>query len=121
MAKPPEPLADMLPLAGLVVDAIVKEVVSTGPATARPAGVDEHAKDVGTVAPEQVIVLEVKRVLKGAHSGPTIEVQKPLAPYSVKVGTAGAWLLDTNGAKPVVMGRYGPDSWHITRVEAALK
>src|SRR5262245_32640138 len=111
----------MLPTADLVVEATVKEVVSTGPATQRPAGVEASHKDVGTMSPQQTVILDVKRVLKGALADTTLQVLKPLAPYAVKVGTSGAWLLEMNGPVPVVMGRYGPDSWHISRVEQALK
>ena len=117
MAKPPEPLREMLPLASLVVEASVVEVKSTGPAQPRPPKADEH-KDVGVMAPEQEIVLEIVRVLKGTHPDNTITVKKPIAPYAVKVGTKGAWLVDANH---VILGRYGPDSWHITRVVEALQ
>jgi hypothetical protein len=117
VAKPPEPLAEMLPLATLVVEASVVEVKRTGPPQPRPPNADEH-RDVGTMSPDQDLVLEIVRVLKGSHADKMITVTKPIAPYAVKVGTKGAWLLDD---KNVILGRYGPDSWHISRVEAALK
>lgn len=111
MARPPEPLDEMLPKASLVIEATVVEVKRTGPPQPRPEHADEW-RDVGTMAPEQELVLEIARVIKGAHADKTITVTKPVAPYAVKVGTTGPWLLDENH---VVLGRYGPDSWHISR------
>ena len=117
MAKPPEPLTEVLLDAVLIVDAVVKEVVSTGaplPAPDKPA----EWSDRGTQHPQQVLVLEVARVLKGALDATTVQVTKPAGAYMVKAGTKGAWLLDD---KRVVLGRYGPDSWALDRVEAAVK
>lgn len=116
MAKPPEPLATVLPLAALVVEASVAQVLSTGAPIPRPDKPASH-RDVGAQSPEQVLVLDVSRVLKGAHAAKTLQVKKPVAPYAVKVGTTGAWLVDEHG---VLLGRYGPDSWPLAKVEAAL-
>ena len=117
MAKPPEPLQELLPSAVLVVHAAVKEVVATGPAIAAP---DKPAEwtDKGTQSPSQQLVLEVSRVLKGALADKTVTVTKPVAGYAVKVGTAGAWLVD---ASNTVLGRYGPDTWALAKVEEACK
>jgi hypothetical protein len=115
MAKPPEPLSEMLPLAAVVVEARVARVLSTGAPAPRPEAPAGH-RDVGMTAPEQTLVLEVARVLKG-EAGATLEVKKPAAGYAVAEGTKGAWLIDANG---VVLGRYGPDSWPLARVTAAL-
>jgi hypothetical protein len=120
MAKPPEPLQEVLPKAALVVDARVKEVVSTAPPIARPDAPEEW-RDVGVMSSEQVLVLEIARVLKGTLASKTVTVKKPVAPYAVKVGTKGAWLLDTSGGEITVLGRYGPDSWNMERVEDALR
>jgi hypothetical protein len=120
MAKPPEPLAEMLPTATLVVEAVVAQVLSTGPRPLQPeadAKPKDHT-DRGILSAPQTLTLEVMRVLKGKHAGKTITVEKPAAPYSLMPGASGAFLLDE---KNVILGRYGPDSWHITRVEAALK
>jgi hypothetical protein len=120
MAKPPEPLVELLPLAQLVVEAAVESIVSTGPAPPKVDNPDRH-KDVGSMAAEQLVVLRIVRVLRGTCASATLTVKKPLAPYAVKVGTTGAWLLQSTEAEPLVLGRYGPDSWHISRVEAALR
>ena len=116
MAKPPEPLLEVLPEAAVVVDAVVKEVVSTGPAppaTGKPA----EWTSKGTLNPAQELVLTVTRVLRGKADG-ELKVTKPVAGYMVKVGTQGPWLIDK---KNVVLGRYGPDSWSMAKVEAAVK
>ena len=121
MAKPPEPLHEMLPRASLVVDASVREVLSTGAPLAPPADKPATWSDKGTMNSEQVLVLDVARVLKGAHAGGTVTVTKPVAPYAVKAGTKGAWLLEAVAGGFVVLGRYGPDTWALAQVEEALK
>jgi len=116
MAKPPEPLQEILPSASIVVDAVVKEVVSTGP-TPPSTGKPEEWTSKGTQNPEQQIVLTVNRVLRGKADA-ELRVTKPVAGYMVKAGTKGAWLVDDKG---VILGRYGPDTWALDKVEAALK
>ena len=41
-----------------------------------------------------------------------------MAGYSLKAGNKGPFLID--GGK-VILGRYGPDSWSVERVEKSLK
>lgn len=119
MAKPPEPLEEMLPDAALVVVAKVARVVSTGkPLPPLPAS-EEPKSDRGARSPEQTVELDVIKVLKGDLQGDgALTVTKPVAPYAVAEGTKGAWLIDKDG---VVLGRYGPDSWRQSFVEAALR
>jgi len=116
MAKPPEPLEQILPDAFLVVEATVKEVVATGPKPPEPDKPKEWS-DRGTLNASQELVLDVKRVLRGKHDG-DLKVTKPEAGYMVKAGTKGAWLVDKNH---VVLGRYGPDTWALEKVVAACK
>lgn len=116
MAKPPEPLEEMLPRAALVVVATVKRVLSTGAPLPPLPEREEHKSDIGARAPEQTLELEVESVLKGTHQG-ALTVRKPIAGYSVREGTKGAWLIDDTGT---VLGRYGPDSWRTVHVQAAL-
>ena len=120
MAKPPEPLEEMLPKAALVVIATVKRVIATGAPLPPLPDQEEQKADVGARSPEQTLELEVESVLKGKHQGPltVLTVKKPVAGYSVREGTKGAWLVDDDGT---VLGRYGPDSWRTAHVEAALK
>ena len=117
MAKPPEPLEEMLPQAALVVVATVKRVLSTGAPLPPLPEQEKHKADVGARSPEQTLELDVESVLKGKHEG-ALTVKKPVAGYSVREGTKGAWLVDDKGT---VLGRYGPDSWRTKAVEAALK
>jgi hypothetical protein len=117
VAKPPEPLEEMLPKATLVVLATVKRVVSTGAPLPPLPEHEGHKSDIGARSPEQTLELEVNSVLKGQHEG-LLTVKKPIAGYSVREGTTGAWLIDDSGT---VLGRYGPDSWRAQHVQDALK
>jgi hypothetical protein len=124
MAKPPEPLGELLPKATLVVDGVIAQVMSTAPAPVQPASEHEEGRlvvDTGRLSPAQTLTLEIMRVLKGAHAERTITVQKPAAGYSLLPGTTGAFLLDTTTSPPTILGRYGPDTWPLAKVEAALK
>lgn len=127
MAKPPEPLASMLPLAGLIVQAVVAQVLSTGPSPAQPESTHAPGRlvvDTGRLSPAQTLVLDVMKVLRaapGAAPVTSITVEKPAAGYSLLPGTTGAFLLDTTTTPPTILGRYGPDTWPLVRVEAALQ
>lgn len=119
MAKPPEPLEEIFPLTSLILDAVVVEVRSEGKADPAPAA----------LAPAQVVVLEVKRVLRGALVADDVQggkarliVHKPTSAYTLRVGVQGPWLLATdarNGVK-TVLGRYGPDSWTFAKIDVKL-
>ena len=122
MAKPPEPLEEIFPLTSIIVDAEVKEVKSTEPADPKQEG-----------APPQVLVLTIKKIVRGTaklsdaeKQANEIVVTKPRAPYAVRAGIKGPWLLSVDektGAR-TVLGRYGPDSWRMDKIEeklAALK
>ena|SRR5437764_122792 len=120
MAKPPEPIEEVLPKAVLVIDGEVTEVISSGPAPKKveaPAG----ASDTGQKTASQVVKLAVKRVLKGATVAKEIVVEKPEAGYALRAGNKGPFLLDGTRPNPIILGRYGPDSYAFTKIEAALK
>lgn len=117
MAKPPEPLEEILPLTQLIVDAEVAEITSEDK-------VEASSKDV----PKQVVVLKVKRVVRGKLSDAdqkamTLTVTKPKAPYKLRVGVKGPWLLsvDAKTGERTILGRYGPDSWTFEKLDAKLK
>ena len=116
MAKPPEPLSDVLPKAAWVVDAVVAEVVKEGaePPTLK---VDAGATSTGQQTRAQTVKLTVRRVLKGT-SVTELVVEKPLAQYALRAGNQGAFVID---ASKTILGRYGPDSWPMAKVEAAVK
>lgn len=119
MAKPPEPLEEMLPHARIVVIAKVARIVSSGAPLPPLPPTDEPKSDRGARSPEQTVELDVIKVLRGTVSTDVpLIVTKPIAPYAVREGTQGAWLLDKDG---VVLGRYGPDSWRPAHVEAATR
>jgi hypothetical protein len=118
MAIPPEPLSEVLPNAALVVDAEVLEVLSSGPEPKQP---DARAgtTSAGWLAPRQVVKLKVTRVLRGQASGEVI-AEKPEAGYALRAGNRGPFLLD-GSAQPRILGRYGPDSWAMAKLEEALR
>ncbi|MDX2014843.1 MAG: hypothetical protein SFW67_31900 [Myxococcaceae bacterium] len=116
MAKPPEPLDEVLPNATWIVEAEVTEVVASGPTPPRkdaPPG----STSVGNLAASQTVKLSVKKVLRGDSVGELV-VEKPAAGYALKPGDKGPFLVDRN---KVILGRYGPDSWHPDRIAAAIK
>jgi hypothetical protein len=120
MAKPPEPLEEVLPQAAWVVDAEVTEVVKTGAAPPPPPQdpkMKEGATSRGHQAPSQTVKLKVKRVLRGENVKELV-VEKPIAGYALKAGNHGPFLIDKY---KVILGRYGPDSYNWKKIEDALK
>lgn len=115
MAKPPEPLEDVLPKAVLVVDAEVLEVLKNGPLPPRKAA-PPGATSVGNLAQAQTVRLKVKRVLRGKQVRELV-VEKPEAGYALMAGNHGPFLID---ASNTILGRYGPDSYGLGQIEAAL-
>jgi hypothetical protein len=116
MAKPPEPLEEVLPNAVFVVDAEVIAVLTNGPLPARkaaPAG----ATSVGNNAQAQTVKLKINRVLRGKQVSELV-VEKPEAGYALTAGNHGPFLIDDTNT---ILGRYGPDSYAFTKIEAALK
>lgn len=115
VAIPPEPIQEVLPNAAWVVEAEVLEVLGTGPTPprveARPG-----ATSTGQKSASQTIRLKVTRVLRGEPATELV-VQKPEAGYSLRAGNRGPFLID---AGKVILGRYGPDSYHLDRVTQAL-
>lgn len=116
MAKPPEPIEEVLPKAHWVVDAEVAEVLSTGP---MPPKVEAApgATSTGQKVASQTVKLKVKRVLRGEAVAELV-VEKPEAGYLLKAGNHGPFLIDST---KLILGRYGPDSYSFDRIEKALK
>lgn len=115
MAKPPEPIEDVIPNAHWVVDAEVTEVIATGP---QPPKVEAKpgATSTGQKTASQTVKLNVKRVLFGEKVTELV-VEKPEAGYALRAGNHGPFLID--GTK-TILGRYGPDSYSFERIEKAL-
>ena len=116
MALPPEPIEEVLPQATWVVDAVVAEVLSTGPAVAK-VNAPERATSTGQKSSSQQVKLTVKRTLHGTPLT-EITVEKPVAQYMLAEGNKGPFLID---ASKKILGRYGPDSYSWDRIEKALK
>jgi hypothetical protein len=115
MAKPPEPIEDVLPHATWVVDAEVVEVLKTGaapPKVEAPPG----TTSTGQKTASQTVRLKVKRVLKGEPVSELV-VEKPEAGYALRAGNHGPFLID---ATKTILGRYGPDSYSFERIQKAL-
>lgn len=117
MAKPPEPIEEVMPQASWVVEAEVKEVLATGPKPPQPPDLKPGATSVGIKAATQTVKLSITNVLKGEKVKELV-VEKPISPYSLQPGNKGPFLIDAN---KTILGRYGPDSWHIDRVKKAIK
>ena len=116
MALPPEPLQEVLPKAAWVVDAEVVEVLKQGPAPEKKQG-RAGATSTGQKNASQTVKLKIKRVLKGEQVKEMV-VEKPEAGYALRAGNHGPFLIDDS---KIILGRYGPDSYAFTKLEAALK
>lgn len=121
MAKPPEPLQEILPRASLIVEAEVSAVISTGeapPPVATPPGYTSAGHQVAS----QQVELKVKRILKGELSDDTkkLVVNKPLAAYALRKGNKGPFLLEAQGDSWQIISRYGPDSYSLQVIEQAI-
>lgn len=116
MAKPPEPIEELMPRVRWVVDAEVAEVLKNGPLPPRkeaPPG----ATSVGHKSQAQTVKLKVKRVLLGDAGVQELIAEKPEAGYALREGNHGPFLLDES---KLILGRYGPDSYSWQKIEAAL-
>lgn len=112
MALPPEPLDEILPSATTIVVAEVVSVVDEG---AWPPGDKNGPLDGAPPRPAQRAQLKITRTLRG----PSVDsVHKPAANYALRIGTQGAFLLDERAE---ILGRYGPDTWTVDEVEAAVR
>jgi hypothetical protein len=122
MARPPEPLASVLPFVEAAVIARVVEVIDDGASS--PASVKKYHRDVSTGSRPQRVVLEVDEVLRvgfDVAKGQRLEVEKPNdASYALSVGHGGPFLLGKTDTLPVILGRYGPDTYAQNILRAAL-
>ena len=118
MALPPEPLSELVEQADAIVVGRVVELIALGkkvapPATAKTLG--PRASGVGYQAATQKVRIQVERVLKGTAAAELV-VDKPEAPYTLRVGDSGAFFLKGKD----ILGRYGPDTHAVAKVEKAL-
>lgn len=120
MAIPPEPIEEILPQAALIVEAEVEAVLATGqiqPKVEAPAGATSTGKKVAN----QTVKLKVTKVHLGSSKLKELTVEKPLGAYALKVGNKGPFVLDGSKPNPVILGRYGPDTWDLKRILDGLK
>ncbi|MBI5545499.1 MAG: hypothetical protein HY901_16560 [Deltaproteobacteria bacterium] len=120
MAIPPEPIEEVLPKAALVIEAEVEAVLATGPIQPQ-SDAPPGTTSTGKRAASQTVKLKVAKVHKGASASKELVVEKPLAGYALRVGNKGPFLLDASKPNPVILGRYGPDSWSLDRILQALQ
>ncbi|MBI3184584.1 MAG: hypothetical protein HYZ28_20810 [Myxococcales bacterium] len=120
MAVPPDPIEEVLPKATWVIDAEVVEVVKNGPPVPKVEAPPGHT-GVGQKVGSQVVRLAVRRVLRGKPDAKDLVVEKPVAAYGLRVGNQGPFLLEEGQPHPLILGRYGPDTYSWDRIEAALK
>lgn len=120
MAKPPEPIEEVMPAADAAVLAVVSKVVEQAP---QPAYERSLEKDVPSVAARQVVELKVSKVLFGAMSvGAVVKVTKPEGDYALREGNTGPFVLGQGDSGVEILGRYGPDTWREAAVtQAAAK
>ena len=104
MAKPPEPIDEVLPGADAAVIAEVSRVVSQDPQ--QKASGDPNATSTPHPAARQVVELKVTKVLFG-KVGATVQVTKPAGAYALRAGNKGPFVIGKNE----ILGRFGPDTW----------
>ncbi|MDP2342071.1 MAG: hypothetical protein Q8O67_14025 [Deltaproteobacteria bacterium] len=126
MAIPPEPIDSVLFDAKAVVVGEVVAIVTEGAPLPKKTPPKKDHKDVGNLAAWQKLSLRVDDVLLAGldvKKGESLDVLKPEGHYGLPVGAKGPFLLGAAGADglPVILGRYGPDSYRQEVVEAALK
>jgi hypothetical protein len=116
MAKPPEPIDEVLPAADSAVLATVTRVVEQSPQQPYERSLETS---LPTTAARQVVELEVTQVLFGqlAAKGARVKVIKPEGAYALREGNKGPFVLGKTDGGIEILGRYGPDTWP----EAAVK
>src|SRR5437762_434167 len=97
MARPPEPLSDLIAEAKIIAIAEVVQVLALGPKPPPPPNarkLGKGASDVGYVASFQKVRLKIERCLLGQLAvGSTIDVEKPEAPYVLRQGDKGPFFI----------------------------
>jgi len=120
MAKPPEPIEEVIPAAEAAVVAEVLRVVLQAPQQ-QYAPSEETSRP--TTAAKQVVELKVSRVLFGGlvSAGKTLEVVKPEGAYALAAGHHGPFVLGRTAEGVEILGRYGPDTWPEALVQQAAQ
>lgn len=116
MAKPPERIEELLPVADAAVLAEVSRVLEQSPQAPQT---ETMATSTPHQAAQQVVELTVTDVVFG-QAGARVKAIKPAGAYALREGNHGPFLLgkDASGAT-LILGRYGPDTWPEAVVRAA--
>jgi hypothetical protein len=121
VAQRPEPLDELLQKAVTIVVGVVTRVLKIGPRPPPPPGaakLPKGATSVGYVNALETVQIKIERVLRGGVKvGEEIVAEKPVAPYALKIGDRGPFMLDEDHQ---ILGRYGPDSHPVEKIEKAL-
>lgn len=118
MAKPPEPIEEVLPQAQAAVIAEVTRVLEQAPQQKYPQS-EETSRP--TTAARQVVELKVKSVLFGSVGtvGQLFKAVKPEGAYALRAGNHGPFVLTQSPEGVEILGRYGPDTWPEAQVRQA--
>ncbi|MHB8877655.1 MAG: hypothetical protein ACYC8T_28520 [Myxococcaceae bacterium] len=121
MAKPPEPIDEVLPGADAAVLAEVTKIVVQDPQ--KPSTAPPGFTSTPETAARQVVELKVSKVLFGSlgKAGGTLEVVKPEGAYALRPGNHGPFVLGAVGGGVQILGRFGPDTWPEGLVVQAAK
>lgn len=124
MALPPEPIDEMLPLADDGVVADITQIVHRDPQTHIPTVTHPGEVDLPRDLPAQHVNITITEVLFGSHYrvGQQVIVLKPAGDYVLRAGISGPLLLAHSPDKtmPTILGRYGPDTWSLSVLRAAI-
>lgn len=126
MAIPPEPIAEVLPLADAVVLARVTRVLARAPQAPLALGERPGVTDAPGTLSAQTVELQIERVVHGTPGrvGQRLVVRKPEGDYLLAEGNHGPFLLraaEEGGSAWEILGRYGPDSYRLEVIEATLQ
>lgn len=124
MALPPEPIDEMLPLAQDAILADIVKILQQDKQTDIPEIKNPGEVDIPRDLPAQQVQITVREVLFGTHykTGQSLTVLKPAGDYVLRAGITGPLLLthDPEKTRPTILGRYGPDTWSLHILRAAI-
>jgi hypothetical protein len=126
MAIPPEPIDEVLPSVDACVVGEVTAILNTWKQEPLPVPKGELPADLPGVLAQQTVRLRVEDVLFGdvGAKGSDVELTKPPGDYTLRPGNKGPFLVKKPSGDekhPVIVGRYGPDSYRLEVIEAAAK
>lgn len=122
MAIPPDPIEEVLEGASAAVMAEVTAVLTEDPQ--KPfTKTDPGTTSAGGEVARQVVELKVNERLFGeVKPGAKLKAVKPAGEYKLVVGNSGPFLLQLpSSGEPVILGRYGPDSYGRNAIVDAAK